>query len=167
MALPIYNIWIIKKPAGVCLMDLKLQDVPNEIQITIDGNLLSGLLTSFSQFTEEVLHESIRIFETSSFKFMFYVEPQFYFAVLCSSKLPVNPLEALPRYIAHLLPTKFPELLAEDFDGNIPQFDELKKQLESFKDLPPIKRVHSLLTKRRELRTMQKLAEFQKSLQRN
>ncbi len=73
MALPIYNIWIIKKPAGVCLMDLKLQDVPNEIQITIDGNLLSGLLTSFSQFTEEVLHESIRIFETSSFKFMFYV----------------------------------------------------------------------------------------------
>jgi hypothetical protein len=165
MVLPFYNVWIIKKPAGMCLLDMKLQDLPTEFQITIDGNLLSGLLTSFSQFTEEILQEPIRIFETKSFKVMFYVEPQFYFAVLCSSKLPIAPIEALAHRLAQILPTKFPEILADDFDGNVSRFDDLKKELETLKDMPRIKQIRTLLKKGIEIRTAKKLAEIQKSIE--
>jgi hypothetical protein len=66
-------------------------------------------------------------------------------------------LEKIAGLVAQVLPTKYPELLADDFDGNITHFEELKSELEKIAGLPRIKQIRSLLAKGRELRTLAKL----------
>jgi hypothetical protein len=159
----IFNIWIIKKPSGTCLVDAKFQDLPTSSS-SVDGNIMSGLLTAFSTFTEEILEEPIRIFETASYKICFYVESMFYVAMLADSRIPATAFELIAKRLAKVIPVKYPALLAEGFDGDLSPFESLKSDLETAAGLRGIKLIRFLRDKRKEGKALKKIQELQESI---
>lgn len=164
MVPPLYNIWIIKKPSGICLLELKVQNLPGNNPHILDGNLFSGLILSFSSFTQELLHEPIRVFETSSYKLLFYEEEKFFLAALCDIKFPEGLFERITPQIAKMLSHHYPALLADDFDGDITPFNKLKEELEKLFGLKGIKLLQFIHNKQKEMHMISQLSEIQKSL---
>jgi hypothetical protein len=161
MVKKIYNIWIIKRPSGVCLVDVKAQELPEGIDLS--GNLISGLLSAYSKFTEELLSESIKLFETESYKIFFQVRDKFYVAALCESELPNKFVEKMMVRIIDLIPMKYPDLLKDDFDGDLGRFQGLQKEIEIAAGLDGIKLMRFMRDKKKEIAMIEKIKKIKNS----
>ena len=156
----IYNILVIQRISGLNLLDIAVEEMEDAKEIS--GMLVSGLLTSFIHFTNEVLHEDIRLMETKNFRLVFTYDEKLVFVVIMDRKGAVNVAERVLNQISKLFAKQFQEEIDTSFIGNISSFKDIAKQMEEITKLKGLKLIRQVATKKNKSRMSDFKAAFQK-----
>ncbi|TFG21236.1 MAG: hypothetical protein EU533_05555 [Promethearchaeota archaeon] len=100
------NIWIMDSRKGVNLL------FKSFLQIPVDKDIVSGLLTAFNQFTIHEFHESIESIEMGGLRWIYQVEPtlNLLFVTSDTKDIEVSTLSARLNIIKESFITQFKDL---------------------------------------------------------
>ena len=68
----IYKLWVIRRDSGINLVDATFEEFKQGK--FVDGLLMSGLISSFLMFSNEILGEGIRLIETPNYRLLFNLQ---------------------------------------------------------------------------------------------
>ncbi len=164
MGLPkLYHIWVIKKPAGVCVIDAEVSEFDSG-NIS-DGNLVGGLFSSYFSFSQKMFHEDISIFRTDSYQVSFHVEENYFIAILTDRKFPKIILRRIVSKFNEIVTKIHPEIMEEDFDGDLATYDEITEMIEEISELRGIKMAKYIRDKKKKAEKLEKIRELQDEIE--
>ena len=158
----IYKILIFQRNSGLNLLDVVVEELPDITETS--GILISGLLTSFMHFTNEVLQEDIRLVETQNFRMVFSFSEDLGFVILMDRKGPVAIAERILGQMKKRFTKQFQDEITESFTGNVSSFDKISQQIEDITKLKGLKLMHHVATNQYKKKMVDFKSAFQKYL---
>ena len=155
----IYKILIFQRNSGLNLLDIAVEELPDSNEI--NGFLISGLLTSFMHFTNEVLQEDIRLVETQNFRMVFSFSEDLGFVILMDRKGPVALAEKILGQIKKRFSKQFQEEITKSFTGDVSSFDKIAQQMEEITKLKGLKLMHHVASNQYK----RKMVDFKSAFQ--
>lgn len=150
----LYKLWIFQRESGLNLIDATIDEL--ESGEIIDGNLISGLLTSFMLFSNEILGEDMRLIETSTFRLIFSVDRQLVMVLMMNKKGPIQMAEKILERLRKLFEKKFSEQIDASNRGDMSDFPEITQKIEEITQKRGVKLMHEI-AKREALKHTEKL----------
>ncbi|UYP46231.1 hypothetical protein NEF87_002516 [Candidatus Lokiarchaeum ossiferum] len=158
----IYKILVFQRHSGLNLLDVAVEELPDMTEIS--GILISGLLTSFMHFTNEVLQEDIRLVETQNFRMVFSFNEELGFVVVMDRKGPVAIAEKVLGRMKTRFSKQFQAEITESFSGNVSSFDAIAQQMEEITKLKGLKLAHHVASSQYKRKMMDFKDAFKKYL---
>jgi hypothetical protein len=155
----IYNIYVIQRISGLNLVDLALDEIEGSKEI--NGMLISGLLTSFIHFTNEILHEGIKLLETNNYRLLFSYNEELIFVILMDRKGPVKFAEKVLNQMMKLFTKQFQEEITASLNGNVSSFLDISEQMKEATKLKGLKLIRHVTSKKNK----KQLADFNDTFQ--
>ena len=141
----LYKLFILQRNSGLCIIDATLGEFPNDTDQ--NGLLISGLLTSFMHFTNHIIGEEIRLFETKSFRIVFSLTEELIVAIIMDRKGPVQIAEKILERLKKLFTKHYAQEIKRSFSGDISGFSDFEKKIEEVTQLKGIKLIRHMMQK--------------------
>ncbi|MHA1674151.1 MAG: hypothetical protein ACTSYI_11050 [Promethearchaeota archaeon] len=144
----IYKLWILQRMSGLNLVDVTLDEFPTGNPI--DGNLMSGLLTSFQMFSEEIMGEGMRLFETPNYRLIFSLSDDLVLVIMTDRAGSVKIAEKMLQRIQNGFVKRYRTQIDLAYRGDVTAFKEITKHIEEITQFKGIKMLREIARKERE-----------------
>ncbi|MCF2141789.1 MAG: hypothetical protein K9W44_17180 [Candidatus Lokiarchaeota archaeon] len=154
--LKLYKLWIFQRESGLNLVDATIDEFKKSE--LIDGNLISGLITSVMLFSKEILREDIRLIETDNFRLIFSLDEEIITVLLMDRAGPINLAEKILERLQKRFIRKYRDQIERSFRGDVTAFTEITQQIEEITQKRGIKLIHDM-TKRQTMEQTEKIIQ--------
>ena len=133
----LYKLWIIQRDSGLNLVDATFEELTQGTPV--DGLLMSGLITSFLMFSNEILGEGIRLIETPNYRLVFTLSEDLVVVLMMDRAGSVHIAEkVLQRMQGHFV-SKYRSQIELSYQGDVTAFQEITRQIEEITQFKGIK----------------------------
>ncbi|MHA1519088.1 MAG: hypothetical protein ACTSVZ_14240 [Promethearchaeota archaeon] len=159
----IYKLWVIQRDSGINLVDATFEEFKHGKPV--DGLLMSGLITSFLMFSNEILGEGIRLIETPNYRLLFNLKNDLIVVLMMDKGGRVQFAEKILQRMQSHFVIKFRAQIDLSYQGDVTAFQEITRQIEEITHFKGIKLLREMSRKERESKSRIIHQKMQKSMQ--
>ncbi len=154
----IYKLWVIQRESGINLIDATFEEFKQGKPV--DGLLMSGLITSFLMFSNEILGEGIRLIETPNYRLLFNLKNDLIAVLMMDRSGRVQIAEKILQRMQSHFVNKFRTQIELSYQGDVTAFQEITRQIEEITHFKGIKLMREISRNERA----EKNQQIQKSI---